>query len=365
MVTIWLPEPSGTDDTWGRRGEQPLEWLARSTLPRATSIRRFLNENISELPDHAQSDLVNALRHRFKSAFFELVVARSLQRLGARITVEAKQEDGRRPDFLARFPDATVVVEAASPNYNSEAGEEVKNRNPLTDIIEALTPEGWSVQVWQLPRIGQSDSKQPFKRAVAKMLSVPPPSSDAEELELFEELPSGTIHLRLTPRRPDWPPISLDAPFAVVDDSKEALRKVIRRKRRQVRKADAPVLLAVEGSWLRGSLEIFDQVLYGHTCEVINERREREAPRFVPDGLFTNVSGKTPTYAGVLAFAEVGFRGVADPVLYLHPRFKGHLPEALSILEWRYYEEGAGINSVKVRPATSAGLLEPFGFVKE
>lgn len=365
MGTVWLPEPSAVDNTWARRGEQPLEWLSRSTLPRAKAIRRFLNENISELPEDTQSDLLNGLRYRFKSAFFELVVARALQILGAAITVEAKQEDGKRPDFVALFPDATIVVEAASPNFNSDAGEEVKDRNPLTDMIEALTPEGWSVQVWQVPRIGQSDSKQAFKRAITRMLSVPPPTSDADELEVVEEVTGGTIHLRLVPRRPGWPPISLEAPFAVVDDSKDALRKVIRRKRRQVREADAPVLLAIEGSWLSGSLENFDLALYGHTCAVLNERREWEPPRFIPDGVFANVSDKPPTYAGVLAFPEVGFRCVADPVLYHHPRFKGQLPEALSALEQRWYEQGAGVDSVKVRPATAAGRLEEFGFVKE
>ena len=132
-----------------------------------------------------------------------------------------------------------------------------------------------------------------------------------------------------------------------------------------MRKADAPVLLAIEGSWLSGSLENFDLVLYGHTCDVINERREREPPRFIPDGLFANVSDKPPTYAGVLAFPEVGFRSVADPVLFSHPRYKGHLPEALSALEQHWYEEGQGVNSIKVRPATSAGQLEAFCFVKE
>lgn len=365
MVTIWLPEPSNTDDTWGRRGEQPLEWLARSTLPRAKGMRRFLNENISELPEDAQSDLVNGLRHRFKSAFFELVVARTLQVLGATITIEAKQNDGKRPDFLARFPDTTIVVEAASPNFNSSVGEEVKNRNQLTDMIEALTPEGWSVQVWQIPGIGPSTSKQAFKRVITRMLSIQPPVSEAEEIELVEELPSGIIHLRLMPRRPNWPPIALEAPFTVVDDTREALRKVIRRKRRQVRNAGAPVLLAVEGSWLSGSLENFDLVLYGHTCDVFNERRKRETPHFVPDGLFTNVSKKPPTYAGVLAFSEVGFRSVADPVLYHHPRFKGQLPEALSGLEQHWYEQGTGVNSVKVSLATLTAQLEAFRFVKE
>jgi hypothetical protein len=56
---------------------------------------------------------------------------------------------------------------------------------------------------------------------------------------------------------------------------------------------------------------------------------------------------------------------VADPVLYHHPRFKGQLPEALSVMEQHWYVEDAGVNSVKIRPAISAGLLEAFGFVKE
>lgn len=147
MTTIWFSEPSIVDDTWGHRGEQPSDWLARSTLPMARAIRRFLNENISLLPEGAQSKPVDALRHRYKSAFFELIVARTLQILGATITVEAKQIDNKQPDFIAPFPNGLVVVEAASPNFDAKAGEEAKDRNPLTDIIESLAPEGWSIQV--------------------------------------------------------------------------------------------------------------------------------------------------------------------------------------------------------------------------
>src|SRR2546421_6084689 len=138
MTKIWFSEPLTVDESWGQRGEQPLAWLARSTLPRARAIRRFLNENISQIPVDAQSKIVDALHHRFKSAFFELIVARTLQILGATIIVEAKQADNKQPDFLSQFPDGILVVEAASPNFNAEASEEVKNRNPLTDIIESL-----------------------------------------------------------------------------------------------------------------------------------------------------------------------------------------------------------------------------------
>jgi hypothetical protein len=327
-------------------------------------MRQFLNENISKVPIDAQSKIFEALHHRYKSAFFELIVARTLQILGAIITVEAKQSDNKQPDFLAQFPDNLVVVEAASPNFNADAGEEVKNRNPLTDIIESLVPEGWSVQVWELPKIGQSDSKKAFKRVVAEMLSIPPPSDDASELELTEEMPGGIIDLHLVPRRPNWPPIALESPFAVIDNSKELIRRVVCRKRRQVRKANAPVLLAIEGSWLSGSLESFDLALYGHTCDVFNIRREREAPRFIADGLFTNISNKPPTYAGVLAFPQVGFNSVVMPVLYHHPRFEGHLPEAFSVLEQHWYEHGLGVNSIRTHPSTSDNLLATLGFVE-
>lgn len=365
MFRIWFSEPSTEDGTWANRGEQTVDWLARSTLPRARAIRRFLNENISLLPEESQAKLVVDLRHRYKSAFFELIVARTLQILGASITVEAKQSDNKHPDFIAQFSDGPVVVEAASPNFNSEAGEEAKDRNPLTDIIESLVPEGWSVQVWELPKIGPSGSKKAFRKAVANMLSIPPPSDDTSELDLTEELPDGTIDLHLVPKRPNWPRIATEAPFAVFDDSKELIRRVVRRKRRQVRQAGAPVLLAIEGSWLSASLESFDLALYGHCCEVFNIRMEREAPRFIADGLFTTVSDKPPTYAGVLAFPEVGFRSVTGPTLYHHPRFYGHLPDALSMLEQRWYEHDLGVNSIKTRPTSSANLLEPLGFVKE
>jgi hypothetical protein len=363
MLPSWFPEPSKMDNSWALRGEQPLDWIARSTLPRAKAIRRFLNENLSQLPDDTQPKIFNAFRHRFKSAFFELIVARTLQILGAEIEVEVKQQDNKQPDFLAHFQDCRIIVEAVSPNFNAKVGEEIKNRNPLTDIVESLVPEGWSVQVWQLPQIGQADSKKPFKQVVTQMLSVPPPTDAVSEIDLIEELPAGTIHLRLTPRRPSWTPIALEPSFGVVDDSKTLIRKVVRRKRKQVRRAEAPVLLAIEGSWLSSSLESFDLALYGHTCEVINANREREEPRFIPDGLFTNISSNSPIYAGVLAFPEVGFKSVTSPTLFHHPRFRGHLPAALSMLEQHWYEPT--VNSVRTHPSSFPNLLAPFKFVSE
>ena len=75
----WFPEPPQADDSWGRRGEALTSWAERSTLPRAMAIRRFLNESLSALPNEHQADLYKALHNRWPSAFFELIVARTLQ----------------------------------------------------------------------------------------------------------------------------------------------------------------------------------------------------------------------------------------------------------------------------------------------
>src|SRR5947209_7447095 len=112
---VWVPEPARPDPTWARRGERRLDWVARSTIPRAAAARRFLNDNLAELPTQGQQLVYQGLRTRWPSAFFELVVGRTLQVLGADITVEEEQSDGKRIDFSARFPDAMVAVEAVSP----------------------------------------------------------------------------------------------------------------------------------------------------------------------------------------------------------------------------------------------------------
>src|SRR4051812_28147195 len=98
--SVWLTGPTSTDDSYANRGEHTLDWLARSTLPRAKECRRFLNDNLALLPEDMQEALHKALRHRWHSAFFELLVARILQELGAALTAEAENSTtGRRPDF--------------------------------------------------------------------------------------------------------------------------------------------------------------------------------------------------------------------------------------------------------------------------
>jgi hypothetical protein len=76
---VWFSEPSQADESWGRRGESVTSWVERATLSRARATRRFLNENLAVVPNEQQAALYRALHDRWPSAFFELIVARTLQ----------------------------------------------------------------------------------------------------------------------------------------------------------------------------------------------------------------------------------------------------------------------------------------------
>ena len=54
--------------------------------------------------------------------------------------------------------------------------------------------------------------------------------------------------------------------------------------------------------------------------------------------------------ACLLAFLEVGFQKSPNPVLSLHPRFEGSLPQALNVLERRYYDSEA--NKIEINENT-------------
>ena len=124
-MKTWFPEPEKRDDSYARRGESTPSWLARSTLPRARNWRGFLNRNLAALPRGCQQNLYRhlSLDDKYQSTFFELVVARMLQELGAFITCEPDKEvDETKIDFVARFPDHTIAVEAISPVFNKDLG---------------------------------------------------------------------------------------------------------------------------------------------------------------------------------------------------------------------------------------------------
>jgi hypothetical protein len=304
---IWFPEPLLLDDTYQERAEHAVDWLARSTVPRAKACRRFLNEHIAKLPVLNQSNFVHDLREKWHSTFFELIVARILQELGASITIEDINPDGRRPDFRVQFPDAAVTVEAKAPIFDAATGDEPKNRIPLLNYIESKVPAGWRVCVYQLPSIGPADSRKKFERAVQQILDVPPPDENDTDRELMAELAAGIIHLHIFPANLNNERLGWEAPISLVDNSRERIRLAVKRKRRQVRNSQTPVVLAIQASGICTDFEDFDTALFGTGYDRYDEHRRFVETGFMPNGIFSNKSDKAPTFAGVLAFLTVGF----------------------------------------------------------
>ena len=360
---VWFSEPSQADDSRGPRGEPFTAWVGRSTLPRARAARRFLNKNLHALPDEHQPALYRALHDRWSSAFFELVAARTLQVLGAKIEVEPGGAEDIRIDFAASFPDSIVSVEAMAPAFNVEVGKQVKQRNPLLDIVESLAPSDLWVLVESLPELGPSDSKKPFKRAVEKLFGDAVGDEVFVPTELIEELPQGTLRIKVIPKSPKASTgrsLGIEPLLTAFDDTEQRVRRAVDRKRRQGRESSAPALLAIHATGISSSYEAFDRALFGRTVTRIGLDRRVLDTGFDADGVFNKGAG-TPTWAGVLAFVNVGLRGGPDPVLYLHPRFEGTLPDALLSLERRAYDTEA--ERIETHKPSATGILEKVGFV--
>ena len=91
---IWFLEPSKEDRTLRQRRQSMTSWLKRSTHPKAVAFRRFPNDNLAEVPRDSQAQFVRRLRDDWDSGLFELIVARTLQVLGADITIEVQGVSG-------------------------------------------------------------------------------------------------------------------------------------------------------------------------------------------------------------------------------------------------------------------------------
>ncbi len=317
----WLREPVKKDDTWARTGEAPLDWLSRSTLPRAKDARRFLNFNLSKLPTCLAKSLCDTFKFKWQSAFFELVVARTLQEVGAKVEVEVETESGSKPDFLAWFGEEGIVVEVTSPEFLRKFDEHNQRHiSPLIEIIEKLVPRGWSVFVKELPHIRPCDSKREFKGVVTRLLTVEPPRSDNESKNIREEICDGVIRLTLMAKGKRHATIIGEPVFTYRGNAVSKIRRAVKRKRAQVRSSDHPRFLAIDTRF-GANFSDFDLALFGDGSGIVGE--------------FIRKGESEPVFAGVLAFPEVGFTCPYEPILYMHPRFSGRFPIELSVFERR------------------------------
>ncbi|HKO63064.1 MAG TPA: hypothetical protein VJV03_18025 [Pyrinomonadaceae bacterium] len=360
---VWFPEPLSVDDSFARRDESWFDWLSRCTSLKGRESRRFLNHNINALPPDWQPKLVEHMRTReWHSVFFEMAVARTLQILGASIAVEVPVTNtNRQPDFTSAFPDVTITVEATVPELNRIVGKQMSANEDLVKVIESLTPDDWSVEVWRLPKLGPNDSKRAFKQTIRKIFSELPPAtlcSDSLRIENDSSF-DGELAITLRPGRTGKRAAPVRGLAAGPDDAEQRIAAAVANKKRQVRKATTPVILAISTSPF-GDLEDYDRALYGLTFEEFDINGKHVRAGFRSVGAFGTVRSQPPTIAGVLAYRDVGFTRVVDPVLYLHPRFVGTLPDALHNLEVRSLDS----DGISVKPAQIKNLLVEMEFVR-
>ncbi len=355
-VKIWFPEPEVDDLTHGKRGEHTLDYLARSTVKRAIKYRKALNHNLGKMPQKFQERFMHSARNHWVNVEFELIVGRFLQTLDADLAVEKEISSGKRPDFLASFRDGKVFVEATVPVFDLEIIKKLKERNSLLAIIESQIPSGWNVGVNVLPDIGLSESKNEFKHVVNEIMSEIELSKSKEPKTVNRELGSGEIELRFIRCKPGVERLIWESYYLAWNRSKYRIHRAAKRKKKQVKGAVHPVILAIHGSGLSCEWENFDQAIFGQTIEVFNFNTSFFEPVFCENGLFLQNRESPPNRAGVLAFIRVDVLAGGDPVFYRNPFYEESLPSAIRSLEQRCFN--AQTKQISTRKSMRTNIME-------
>jgi hypothetical protein len=294
--------------------------------------------NLSMLPPGCRTGIHNHLRveRHHRDGFFELVVGRALQELGARIECEPEGlPSGRKPDFVAKFADGTVYVEAVRPVMDKELGFAAEPEAPITKLIEDNVPPGWAADIRALPRAAPDEPRRHIKAFLRREMDLPPPAHAGEEVEIRGTFEQGKLRVILFPqaRHGLSPSTKIAAHNAVAffPDDRTPLLNAVRGKYDQLRKLDRPTLVALNMTSTTSTREDLDSALFGVTVSQNDQRGDEIGRYFYANGLFAGGYGE-PTISGVLAFPDVGMLRCADPVLWVHPRFGGSFPRPLEEL---------------------------------
>ena len=332
-------------------------------MPLADDRRNFLNRNLAALPEGCQKGISDHLRYErhYRDGFFELIVGRSLQELGADIECEpANLKTNKKPDFVARFPDETVIVEAVSPIMDKKLEAISAREAPLTKLVEENVRPGWAAIIRALPNVGPDEPRRRIKAFLQREMNIPPPNHDDDEVEIRETFEQGDLRIFLFPqsrhRLSADTKIAIGNAIAVFPNDKTVLRGAVKRKYAQLRNLDDTALVALNMSSMTAEREDLDQALFGTTVSQMDRYGNEVGRYFQADGLFGSGRGE-PTISGVLAFPEVGFLQCVDPILWVHPRFEGDFPQAFKDLEIRNMPR-AGVAEVSVQKAKKWNLLK-------
>lgn len=306
----YFPEPPSPDESWQEWDETAVHWLTRSTQPRARAIREFVNVNLGYFsPKHAKR-LTQKLSQDWQSFFFEIVVGRYLQVLGAELEYEPDGSNGTHVDYRATFPDGVVVsVECVSKRFNQEAQQTVERNGKLARMLAEVGPTGWIIEFKRFPEPNSADEFRPYVENAKQFYStLPEPTVNGRHVEFGCQGISGQMELEAIPFPKGTMANHLGPTVTFMDDSIVRLKNALvdSHKRRQGRGAVQPVLLAIDCPFNGPDAEDFDQALFGQTVDHLDmESGMSLGITFNPNGLL--VTDKDIPFAGVLAFLRPVF----------------------------------------------------------
>ncbi len=359
---IYIPEPDVPDLRMPRWAEKPLDYYRRSTAPEAHKVRKFLNRTLNHFAPKVARAYLGKLRSDWRSHYFELIVGRYLQVLGAEIVPNAPGSNGTDVDFRATFPDGVVVsVECVSKKYNDDAQHEIDRNQEMAYLLDEVGPHKWAISIRELPKPTTEGEFQPYVLKAAEFYATLPSAVDGAPHIPFEwkgehgrialealPFPRGTKANHMGPAVGWWDNSILRLKNALIDS----------HKRRQARGAFPPVFLAIDCPFNGPDAEDFDQALFGVETEHRGfDMHETVGYSFNPTGML--VSDRDVPFAGVLAFLGMRLTEAADPVLYLNPYQRWKLPVALADHETRVWT-----SRIDRTPATREPVINTLGFTE-
>jgi hypothetical protein len=359
--SVYFPEPTTADESWLEWDETMTEWLTRSSQPQARAMRNFLNKSLACFTRAHAESLAKKLHQNWHSYFFELVVGRYLQILGAELVAEPLGWNGTRVDYQATFAgDIVVSVECVSKRFNQKAQRTIELQGHMGRMLDGVGPNNWAIEIRRLPEATSPDEFQPYAAKAEEFYStLPEPTHDDQHFHFAFDGPRGRMELQAIPFHKGTKANHFGPAVAFFDDSIVRLKNALidAHKRKQARGALPPVLLAVDSPFNGPDAEDFDQALFGQTVDYRGRDRRSVGTSFNPTGLL--VTDKDIPFAGVLAFLNVSTVGAAEPVLYLNPYQRWQLPTEISSHETRVWT-----SAIEKTPAARAPTIGLVGLVE-
>ena len=176
-----------------RDSGRQLDWLERSTLTQAVRIREFLNRSLGALPAVAGANLARRFRHDppFGCVFFEMIVGRFLQVLGAAVEHQPVGAGGISVDWRRHFPMASSSSRQRHRHTTRlwRSSDADGRRSSRT----SRTPAGWWVAPRDLPNLPVGASRRAF-RGVVRSLFASLPATSGLSIENRIRLEAPTEH---------------------------------------------------------------------------------------------------------------------------------------------------------------------------